>query len=234
MTAAVILAGGLGSRLRSVVSDVPKPMAPINGRPFLEHQMRYWIEQGINHFVLSVGYKHQAIIDYFGSQFETASLEYAVEESPLGTGGGLLLAAEMLDSSEYFLLLNGDTYFSVELEVLTNFAIISDADWCFSLFRTSETGRYMGVDIQSSGNITSLQSKNSHLNKLVNGGVYLVKPSSLSDLNFHLGEKISLEDDIFPSTIKLKQRIYGKEFSSKFIDIGVPEDYRRAEGILRI
>ena len=94
MTSAVILAGGLGKRLRSAVPDLPKPMAPINGRPFLEHQMRYWIAQGINHFVLSVGYRYKMIIDYFGAQFEGVSLEYVIEEAPLGTGGGLVLASK--------------------------------------------------------------------------------------------------------------------------------------------
>ena len=116
MTSAVILAGGLGTRLRSVVPYLPKPMAPINGRPFLEHQMRYWSTQGIDHFVLSVGYRYQTIIDYFGAQVEGASLDYVIEESPLGTGGGLVLASKKVSQQENFLLLNGDTYFEIELK----------------------------------------------------------------------------------------------------------------------
>ena len=102
MTTAVILAGGLGTRLRSVISDLPKPMAPINGRPFLEYLICYWIGQGINHFVLSVGYLHQAIIGYFGNQFKGACIDYVIEESPLGTGGGLLLASKKVDQSKNF------------------------------------------------------------------------------------------------------------------------------------
>ena len=96
MITAVILAGGLGTRLRSVVPDLPKPMAPVNGRPFLACQMDYWLQQGIQHFVLSVGYRHQSIMDYFGSNYCGSPVEYVVEDTPLGTGGGLLLAVEKL------------------------------------------------------------------------------------------------------------------------------------------
>ena len=80
MTSAIILAGGLGKRLRSVVPDLPKPMAPINGRPFLEYQIRYWINQGINHFVLSVGYRYKTIMDYFGSQFEGVKVRFSIND----------------------------------------------------------------------------------------------------------------------------------------------------------
>lgn len=234
MSSAVILAGGLGTRLRSAVPDIPKPMALVHGRPFLEYQMRYWVAQGVNHFVLSIGYKYQTIISHFGSKFEGATLEYVVEESPLGTGGGLLMAIEKLDKDKYFLLLNGDTYFSVELNVLTDFAVKNNADWCLSLYRTSESGRYMGVDVEPNGLISSFRSKNISLNKLVNGGVYLVKPSALNLMSFSSGKKISLEDDIFPNAVKLNYKIYGKEFAGQFIDIGIPEDYYRAADMLKI
>ncbi|MDQ3186754.1 MAG: NTP transferase domain-containing protein, partial [Pseudomonadota bacterium] len=91
---AVILAGGIGSRLRSIVPDLPKPMAPVSGRPFLEYQLDYWISQGISSFILSVGYRHEAIVDYFGNSYKGAELDYVIERIPLGTGGGLLLAVE--------------------------------------------------------------------------------------------------------------------------------------------
>ena len=94
MTSALVLAGGLGTRLRSVVSKLPKPMAPVRGRPFLEHLLDYWLHQGVNHFVLSVGYLHELIIDHMGSNYKGAMIEYVIEESPLGTGGGLLLGAQ--------------------------------------------------------------------------------------------------------------------------------------------
>ena len=104
MTTAVILAGGLGTRLRSAVPDLPKPMAPVAGRPFLEHLLDYWIAQGINRFVLSVGYRHESIVDHFGVAYKSAELLYAIEETPLGTGGALLLAAGKVAAGESFLV----------------------------------------------------------------------------------------------------------------------------------
>jgi len=232
MTSAVILAGGLGTRLRSVVPDLPKPMAPINTRPFLEHQMGYWITQGINHFVLSVGYRYKIIIDYFGAQFEGASLDYVIEETPLGTGGGLILASKKVSQQEKFLLLNGDTYFEIKLKNLINFSEKNDADWCFSLFRTNEEGRYLGINILPDGQIASLQGNLSSEERLANGGVYLVNPLALRSLAILSGHKVSLEEDIFPAAMTLGQRFYGKEFQNTFIDIGVPDDYHRASTVL--
>jgi D-glycero-alpha-D-manno-heptose 1-phosphate guanylyltransferase len=232
MTSAVILAGGLGTRLRSAVPDLPKPMAPIGARPFLEHQLDYWIKQGINHFVLSVGYRHEAIVDHFGNRYNGADLEYVIEETPLGTGGGLLLTAEIVSKSEPFLLLNGDTYFAVNLKALIDFALASDADWCFSLFRTHEEGRYMGMEISPQGRITSLKSGTGRPGRLANGGVYLVNPRVLISERFSPGDKVSLEDDMLSTAMALGQRLMGMEFPGTFIDIGVPEDYLRAPALL--
>jgi D-glycero-alpha-D-manno-heptose 1-phosphate guanylyltransferase len=232
MTSAVILAGGLGTRLRSAVPHLPKPMAPINGRPFLEHQIRYWSAQGINHFVLSVGYSYKTIIDYFGPQFEGVSLEYVIEDKPLGTGGGLILASKKVSQEENFLLLNGDTYFEIELKNLINFSNKTDADWCFSLFRTGEVGRYLGMNILPSGQITSLLADSGSLERLANGGIYLVNPRALSLIPLPAGDRLSLEEDIFPMAMAMGQRFYGVEFQNTFIDIGVPDDYYRASAFL--
>lgn len=232
MTSAVILAGGLGTRLRTVISELPKPMAPINGRPFLQHQMHYWVGQGITHFVLSVGYRHRAIIDFFGTQFEGASIEYVIEETPLGTGGGLLLASKKVQKQECFLLLNGDTYFEVDLNDFMNFFKENNADWCFSLFKNNETGRYLGIDVSSSGRIISLNANVNSMSRLANGGIYLVNPRALDAVSFSIGDKASLEEDIFPDAMALGQRFFGKEYKKDFIDIGVPDDYHRASTLL--
>jgi hypothetical protein len=95
ITSAIVLAGGLGTRLRSAVPDLPKPMAPIAGRPFLAHQLDQWIAHGIRDFVLAVGYRHEAISDYFGAHYRGASIRYSVEATPLGTGGALLCTAAL-------------------------------------------------------------------------------------------------------------------------------------------
>lgn len=232
MTSAVILAGGLGTRLRNVVPDLPKPMAPISGRPFLEHQLDYWIKQGVSHFVLSVGYRHEIIIDHFGNNYKGTKLDYVIEKTPLGTGGGLLLAAEKINKDESFLLLNGDTYFAVDLKTLIEHSLANDADWCFSLFRTHEEGRYMGMDISPQGEIISLKSDTGRPDRLANGGVYWVNPRALPSKRFSPGDKVSLEDDIFPVAMALGQRLLGVEFLGVFIDIGVPDDYYRAPALL--
>ncbi len=231
MTSAIILAGGLGTRLRSAVPDLPKPMAPIGGQPFLEHQLDYWIKQGVSRFVLSVGYRHEVIVDHFGNSYKDADLNYVIEKIPLGTGGGLLLAAEKIGLDEPFLLLNGDTYFAVDLKTLIEFSQANDADWCFSLFRTHEEGRYMGMDISPQGKIVSLKSGTGHL---ANGGVYWVNPRALFSETLSPDDKVSLEDDIFPAAMASGQRLFGIEFPGTFIDIGVPDDYHRASALLTV
>ena len=232
MMTAVILAGGLGTRLREMVPDLPKPMAPINGRPFLAHQMDYWIGQGIGRFVLSVGYLHEAISGHFGTDYHGLPIDYVVEHSPLGTGGGLLLAAERLAGEATLLLLNGDTYFEVELDALRAKHENSQADWTLALFRPTEAGRYMGTDIAREGRITSLNSGTAKPNRLANGGVYLVNPGALRLGGWRPGDKHSLEDEILPAALATDQRLYGLECVGIFIDIGVPEDYAPVPNLL--
>ena len=233
MTSALVLAGGLGTRLRSVVPDLPKPMAIVSGRPFLEHLLDYWINQKVQHFVLSVGYRHEIIINHLGDHYKGAKIEYVIEESPLGTGGGLLLGAQKIGHEEPFLVLNGDTFFAVNLEKLISFSKIHKTDWCFSLFSAHEVGRYMGMDISPQGFITSLQSTTAQEGRLANGGVYWVHPRALHQTGFLPGNKCSLEEDIFPAAFALGQRMMGIEFAGVFIDIGIPADYNRASNLLK-
>jgi D-glycero-alpha-D-manno-heptose 1-phosphate guanylyltransferase len=232
VTSAIILAGGLGTRLRAAVPNLPKPMAPINGRPFLEHQLDYWIGQGVGHFVLSVGYRYETITLHFGTTYRGAALEYAVEESALGTGGGLLQALQTLGARRDVLLLNGDTYFEVKLPALRAVHEATSADWTFALFRTSQGGRYMGLELDSSCRITSLKSGSGQPGSLANGGVYLLNSASLRSGAWGVGQKISLEDDILPALLACGGRFYGIECAGAFIDIGVPEDYLRAATLL--
>ena len=227
---AIILAGGLGTRLRSVVPNLPKPMAPVNNRPFLEYQIDYWIEQGINRFILSVGYLKDVFIDHFGGNYKNASIEYAVEDEPLGTGGGLLLASK--DLTEPFIVINGDTFIEVDLNSLCNFHIHKNSGWTLSLFHTSQSERYMGIGRNKNDEIVSL---NLEINKsiyLANGGVYLINPKLLDTLGYSIGSKVSLEDELLQSFILKKGRLFGKEFKGRFIDIGIPSDYYQAEQII--
>lgn len=234
MTTAVILAGGLGTRLRNTLPDVPKPMAAVAGRPFLEYQLDYWIGKGIGRFVLSVGYRHEAIIDHFGNRYKGIELLYVVERVPLGTGGGLLLAVKELCLTSPFLLLNGDTYFEADWTVLRDFSEANDADWCFSLFRTNQDSRYMGMDVSPQGKILSMKSGVDGLGRLANGGAYWVRPQVLDEVGFGVGRKVSLEDDILPTMMAAGRQLFGIEFSGTFIDIGVPDDYLRASSLLAV
>jgi len=220
----------MGTRLRSAVPDLPKPMAPINGRPFLEHLMDYWIGQGVERFVVSVGYMKDVIMDHFGVSYRATPLTYAIEDEPLGTGGGLLLAAQGL--SESFIVLNGDTFFEVDFNELLKFHAEHASGWTFSLFRTNEVGRYMGMDLKADGEIVSQEFGSGEQWRLANGGVYLINPSVLAEMKLGQGQKLSLEDDLLPVFMTQGGKLYGLEFPGSFIDIGVPDDYFRAAEVL--
>ena len=232
MITAIILAGGMGTRLRSAVPDLPKPMAPIRKRPFLEHQMDYWISQGVSKFVLSVGYKKEVIQNYFGQHYRGVPVKYAVENEPLGTGGGLLMA--MQGVRDTCLVINGDTFFEVNLVKLYDFHLNKRSDWTFSLFNTNEKNRYLGIDINEEAEINSLNSQSTSSNSLANGGVYIINPSVLNKTKYIVGNKLSLENDLIPDLIHKGVKLYGYEFFGKFIDIGIPEDYFRAKDVLPI
>jgi D-glycero-alpha-D-manno-heptose 1-phosphate guanylyltransferase len=227
---AIILSGGLGTRLRKAVPNLPKPMVPIHNRPFLEHQMDYWIEQGITRFILSVGYLKDIIINHFGNSYKGVTIDYAIENSPLGTGGALLLAAKNLN--ETFLVINGDTFIEVDLASLYKFHLKNISKWTLAFFRTNEFKRYMLINISPKGEILSLNSHESVESGPANGGVYLIEPSAINFFKVKNDEKISLENQLLPDFIYNGEKIFGKECEGKFIDIGLPEDYNRAGDIL--
>lgn len=231
VTTAVILAGGLGTRLRGTVPDMPKPLAPVNGRPFLEHQMDYWIAQGIDRFVLSVGFRREQIIAHFGTGYRGHEVVYAEETSPLGTGGGLLLAEEKLASADTFLVLNGDTFFEVDLRSLADFHRSRSASLSVALFEVPANDRYMGVQVKGDDSIVSFRS-GPGATQLANGGVYLMEPSLFDDLPWRAGEKLSLEDDLFAHLLASGKRLCGMVCDGRFIDIGVPADYVRAADVI--
>ena len=232
MTTAVILAGGLGTRLRSVVDDRPKPMAEVAGRPLLEHLMSYWIKQGVERLALSVGYKGTMIQEHFGHSYEGISVDYVQEPAPLGTGGALISCIRQLRLDAPFLLLNGDTYFEVNLHSLISLGKKTEADWVFGLFPTKDERRYLAVDVENDGRLA--MSRNPQGSNEVggqrwaNGGVYWINPRSLAPL-ISTKHKASLESDFLPYLYHLKQVFYGLKCNGTFVDIGVPEDYLRAQ-----
>jgi len=230
---AIILAGGLGTRLRSTVPDLPKPLAPVGAKPFLGHLLDYWQGQGVKRFILSVGYKHELIRECFGSRYQNAEVDYAVETEPLGTGGGLLLSVKQLRSKEPFLVLNGDTFFAVNLVDLLNCHAQSEADMTLSLVEVPENKRYSGVLLDKDGMVRSMEARSeSSKISLVNGGVYMMENNLLSIFEKNVSKKISLEDELLSRLFKQKKRIAGFLGSGAFIDIGVPQDYNRAAEVL--
>jgi D-glycero-alpha-D-manno-heptose 1-phosphate guanylyltransferase len=231
---AIILAGGKGMRLRSEVPDLPKPLAPVAGRPFLEHQMTYWASQGVDRFILSVGYKAGMIIGSVGAQFGDAEVVYAVEDQPLGTGGALLHASEQLKRNEAFLVVNGDTFFDLPLSDLTRFHKEKASDWTLGLFPTKDTQRYLGVTLDEDGRLISLVTRLVQNEVWANGGVYMISPGVLDRVAGRFKSEVSLEGEIIPALMELNSPIYGIRHNGRFIDIGIPDDYRRAADVLKL
>jgi D-glycero-alpha-D-manno-heptose 1-phosphate guanylyltransferase len=227
---AIILAGGLGTRLRNVAPTVPKPMASINNRPFLEYLMDFWIEQGVSNFILSVGYLKNKIIEHFGNEYKGANIKYTIELKPLGTGGALLLAGK--DLNDTFLVLNGDTFIEIDLKRFYSFHVKSESNWSIALFRTSNVSRYTGIDINKNGQINSLISELKNSDALANGGAYLMEPKIFDLLACNSRDCVSLENELLPNFVSNGGVLFGKEFKGKFIDIGIPEDFYRAQDIL--
>lgn len=231
LNTAIVLAGGLGTRLRSVVNNRPKPMADVAGKPFLEHLLGYWSSQGIERFIISVGYLGKTISDYFGYKFNGSAIEYVVEAKPLGTGGALLRCQQQLNLEKPFILLNGDTFFAVNKDALNFFAENLDADWVLSLFLTTEVNRYLPCQLDFNGKLSFLlppASRDLKKDCWANGGVYWVNPRALKQI-LNAGSTLSLESDILINCQNFNQKLYGFKSSQIFIDIGIPEDYFKAQ-----
>lgn len=223
---AIILAGGLGTRLRSVVSDVPKPMAPVAGRPFLEILIASLIRKGIDDIILSVGYQREKIIDYFGSAYKGVPVNYAVEEAPLGTGGALLNAFKKIDLDEDVFILNGDTFLDLDLPDMKQKYEASRADVGIALKKMEDCSRYGRVVLSEEKRVIGFAEKGEKIKGVINAGVYILRPSFLGQFGFE--DRFSLESDCF---VRHADKIVFCPYivDSYFIDIGVPEDYERAQ-----
>lgn len=227
---AIVLAGGLGTRLRSVISDAPKPMAPVCGRPFLHYIFLYLQKQGITDAVLSVGYKSEMIQDFFGEKYAGINIRYAGEPEPLGTGGGIRQAMSLIDSDAF--VLNGDTFFDVDLRQLHEFYTRRSSDIALALKRMYHFDRYGTVEIGNQDRLLQFHEKQYKAEGLINGGVYVISKNLFSKAEeieeAILPQKFSFEKDILEKHL-LPLHYYGKEFKGYFIDIGIPEDYDRVQ-----
>ncbi|EAH9952218.1 D-glycero-D-manno-heptose 1-phosphate guanosyltransferase [Campylobacter lari] len=219
---AIVLAGGLGTRLKSVVQDLPKPMAPINGKPFLAFVLEYLKKQGITEVVLSVSYKYELIQEYFKEEFEGMRIRYNIEKELLGTGGAIKDALKLIQNQAY--VLNGDTIFDIDLKKL----VLNDSKICIALKQMQNFDRYGNVSVDNQGIVTSFEEKVFKRQGLINGGVYLLKKDIFDE--FDLEKKFSFEWflQVNHKVLKIQTQI----FDDYFIDIGVPEDYKRFNEIL--
>ncbi len=223
---AIILAGGLGTRLRDVVSDMPKSMAPVNGKPFLDYQLDYLNVFGIDHIILSVGYMREYIINHYGNRYKNILIDYAIETEPLGTGGAVKLAMQKVEGSSVFVL-NGDTFYHIDYHKFLDIHHGKESKLSIVLREMDDISRYGSIERDDDRRITGFWEKAEKSGAgLINGGVYLMNKAFF--MKFDLPDKFSLEKDFFEKYYK-QHKIYGIKCRQYFIDIGVPEDYARAQ-----
>jgi D-glycero-alpha-D-manno-heptose 1-phosphate guanylyltransferase len=221
---AIVLAGGLGTRLKSKLSGVPKPMAPVGGRPFLEFLLSQLRRDGSTRAVLSVGHLHEVIQDHFGASFRGMRIDYVIEEAPLGTGGAIRKALGTAEE-ESALVLNGDTYLDANYAEMMRFHLEQGAGITMAITRQPNIARYGGVLVKENRTV-GFEEKGRWGSGLINAGAYIL-PTSMH-WPAALPEKFSFEVDFLaPEIGRLAPAAY--EVDGFFLDIGVPEDLDRAQ-----
>ncbi len=224
---AIVLAGGLGTRLRTVVPDLPKPMAPIRGKPFLSILLDDLVTAGFSNVILAVGYRHEAIRDYFGDRYKSLRLDYSVESEPLGTGGAIWLALAQTTAPHVFVV-NGDTYLELDYQSMLAFHHEANATLTVAVCSVPDAGRYGALDIERN-RIRGFSEKGRSGPGIINGGVYLLSRDLFN--GYALPTVFSFETDLLaPHVGTLRPLAF--QTAGTFIDIGVPKDYARAQDVL--
>jgi len=223
MKEAIILAGGFGTRLRSVIHDIPKPVSLIGKKPFLEFLLKQLAMSGYERVVLSVGYRHEIISNHFGSMFENMQLDYCVEDTPLGTGGAIAKALQQTVADD-ILVMNGDSILLASLEFFCDFHYHQHTPISIALKAETNFNRYGTVTMEGN-RIVSFDEKKQVTDGFFNAGLYLLH-SSVKDQLVKLPTPFSIEKEIFEKHVF---PLSGCVFNDFFIDIGVPEDYARAQ-----
>jgi D-glycero-alpha-D-manno-heptose 1-phosphate guanylyltransferase len=224
---AIILAGGFGTRLQSVVNDVPKPMAPINNVPFLSYQLNYLKYYGINTVILSTGYLSEKISSFYGNEYNGLQIIYSHEETPLGTGGAIKLALNHFNN-DLVLVINGDSFFDININTFYLKHINSKAHLSLALKQTTNTSRYGTVETFSDNRIYLFKEKTGQATAgFINAGVYILN-RHLYMGNTPTKMPFSIEKDFFEKQLN-KIIIKGFNMDGYFIDIGIPEDFEKAQ-----
>ncbi|BDU51405.1 nucleotidyltransferase family protein [Haliovirga abyssi] len=221
---AIVLAGGLGTRLRSVVNNVPKPMAPIGNKPFLDYIFFYLKKNNIKKVILAVGYKNEIIKHRYGNKYLGIDIEYSIEEEQLGTGGAINQAFKFIDEKESFII-NGDTFFYVDLNEMYQFHIKNNADLTIAVKPMKNFERY-GKVIDNNNKIEKFTEKEKSKKGNINGGIYILNKEYINSLD--LPKVFSFEKDIMEKNVN-KDNFIAYKSDTYFIDIGIPEDYNKAQ-----
>lgn len=228
MTEAIVLVGGMGTRLRSVVADRPKVLADVAGRPFLDYLLEYLGRNGVTRVVLSVCYKKELIQARYENRFQTTAIEYCTEEAPLGTGGAVQKALSQCQSETVFVL-NGDSILLAPLEEMRDFHLNTGAAATLAVRQVPDGSRYGRVLFDEDGTIRSFAEKAQPGPAYINGGVYCLRRKGLEDACAPLTPPFSLENDIFPKMAKERRNIRAFPVNAFFIDIGIPESLKEAQ-----
>jgi D-glycero-alpha-D-manno-heptose 1-phosphate guanylyltransferase len=220
----IVLAGGLGTRLRSAVPDLPKCMAPVNGKPFIGYVIDYFQKQGVENFIFALGYKSEMFEGFISTKISNDHFQVSVEDEPLGTGGAVKLACSKA-LQENVLIANGDTLFKINVAILSGFHLQNNADCTLSLKFMQGFDRYGVVEIATDYRVSNFKEKKYYAEGNINGGVYALNVANF--LNKNLPGKFSFEKDYLEKYFD-DGKIFGVEQDAYFIDIGIPEDYQKA------
>ncbi len=223
MNTAIILAGGFGTRLRHILPDVPKPMADINGKPFLEYILLDLLKNGIQTGILATGYKREVIKEYFGSAYCGMELLYSEETTPLLTGGAIKKALSLTGEQQVFVI-NGDTYFSPDLQAMRESYFEKEAELMVASKLMFDFERYGTLETDINNRILCFQEKKPMRQGYINGGVYLMDRGLLDHID---QTAFSFESDFMEKEVARRQ-FFSFPSDGYFIDIGVPEDYDKA------
>lgn len=221
---AIILAGGFGTRLQSVVKDIPKPMAPVHDKPFLAYLLDYLKSQGMTRVILSVHYLREQIEAFFGQHYQGIEITYAVEHQPLGTGGAIVHAFQYIDPSKPVFVLNGDTYLKLNYHAMLTQYSAASPSLTMALRKIQDCSRYGMVSVEGQ-TVTAFTEKGVTGPGFINAGVYLLSPD-IFKLFPIAHQSFSFEKDfLFPKIDSLSAQAFIVD--DYFIDIGVPEDYAK-------
>lgn len=217
----IILAGGFGTRLKSVLNGLPKPLADINGKPFIEYLFQNWIDKGFNNFILSLHYQSDIIIKFINKNkqtlFKNCQIRCIVEPTPMGTGGAVSYIIKQLNLKEDIFIVNADTWIEQGYSEINNFS--KDV---IAVVKVKNTSRFGTVILNKNDQIIDFKEKlGLNTSGLINAGLYKLNIKYFTDWNY---KPYSIESNLFPNLVK-KGLLYAKIIDTNFIDIGIPEDY---------